>query len=229
MIIGKQVFNFYAISIILSIIIGLLYIAYSMKKDNYIYRKNLYFYYILSILSILIFGKMFTILTDQKSSFLTIGFSSYGGAIGIILSAIIYERIIPMNNKLIKNSIISLPLIYAIGKIGCFIAGCCHGIPYNGILSVTYTEGLNIPVFPIQITETFFFIIIFLILNKYRNNKYIIELTIISSALTKFLLDFLRYDHLTKIITVNQIFSIILILIAIIILIRKRNTKKELI
>ena len=228
MIIGKQVINFYGIFIILSIVLGIIYISYSMKRDKYIYKKNLYFYYLLVILTIFIFGKMFTILTDPDSSFLSIGLSSYGGALGIIISSLIYERIIPMNNKLIKNSIISLPLIYAIGKIGCFIAGCCYGIPYNGFLSVTYTEGLNIPLFPIQITETIFFLIIFIILNKYRNNKNIIYLTIISCALTKFLLDFLRYDHVTRIITTNQIFSIILIVITIIImLINKRRMTNE--
>ena len=132
---------------------------------------------------------------------------------------------VPQKNIYLKYAIISLPLIYSIGKIGCFLTGCCYGIEYNGIFSVTYTNELNIPLFPIQALESIVFMIIFLILNTIKKNKQIISITLIICASSKFILDFLRYDHMKTMITKNQIISIIVIIIGIILIIKK-NFKK---
>ncbi len=110
-----------------------------------------------------------------------------------------------------------MPLVYGISKIACFLSGCCGGIPYNGLFYVIYPRGLNIPQFPIQIVEALISLIIFLICHKLRNNKNIAYITLILIAIVKASLDFLRYDHLTIKITTNQIFSIVLILITILI------------
>ena len=217
MVIPKLQFNYYGTLLIVSILIGVLYIFVSMLKDKYVNKKILGIYFLLLIPSILLFGKIFTVVASGfKENFITTGFSSYGAAIGVLLSAIIFELIIPTKKKLLKYSILSLPLIYGIAKIGCFIAGCCYGIPYNGILSVTYTNGLNIPLFPVQLAESIVFFIIFVLCNKYKSNKNIIYITIIICALSKFLLDFLRYEHINKIMSINQICSILLIVITII-------------
>ena len=56
--------------------------------------------------------------------------------------------------------------MYAVGKIGCFFAGCCYGIEYNGFLNVTYNYSAIAPkgisLFPIQLLESIVFLIIFL-------------------------------------------------------------------
>lgn len=36
---------------------------------------------------------------------------------------------------------IFVPLGYAMGRIGCFFAGCCHGIPTDSFLGVTFPPG----------------------------------------------------------------------------------------
>ena len=226
MIFNKINFPIYGIIIIISVVIGMLYVLISLRKDNY-KDKNILLYFLMYIAFSIVLGKMFTIITNPNiNNFLTAGLSSYGGLVGVILAAIIFEKILPTNNKIIKYSIISLPLVYGLTKIACFIVGCCYGIPYSGILSVTYTHGLNEPLFPIQITETIVFLIIFIICHKLHNNKNIIYIVIILVSITKFLLDFLRYEHLQKIITVNQIFSIILLIGTIIIWIINNKTKK---
>lgn len=225
MIIPKQTFPFYGILIITSMLAGLLYVFIILKKEKY-NDKNIYLYTILYISFALTIGKLFTIAaTGFKYSFLEAGLSSYGGLIGVILASIIFELILPTNKQTIKYTIISLPLTYAIGKIGCFIAGCCYGIPYSGIFHVIYKDGLNIPQFPIQILETIVFIIIFIICHKLRNNKNIIYITAFISILAKFLLDFLRYEHIKETLSTNQIFSIILIVIMIVVYIFKSKGK----
>ena len=59
------------------------------------------------------------------------------------------------------------------------------------------------------------FFMIFVICNYLKKSKNAIYITIILSALAKFLLDYLRYEHIGKTFTINQGYSIILIVVAI--------------
>lgn len=63
-----------------------------------------------------------------------------------------------------------------------------------------------------------------LICNKLKNEENIIPITILISAFFKFSLDFLRYNHLEKLITINQIISIIIVLISLFYLKLKRSS-----
>lgn len=222
MIISKINFPIYGIIIILSVFIGMTYVYISLIKNGY-KDKNIFLYFLLYLTFAFTFGKLYTMLTNGNNlNFIQVGLSSYGGLVGVTLAAIIFEKILPANNQILKYSVISLPLVYGLSKIACAIVGCCYGIPYNGFLSVTYTSGLNVPLFPVQMLETIVFLIIFILSHKLRKNKNIIYIVILSCTLFKFLLDFLRYDHVTKLITVNQIFSILLFVITIIIYIYNR-------
>ncbi len=226
MIISKQTFPFYGIILLISISVSLLYIYKMLKKEN-IKDKNIYLYILLYGIFAIVFGKIYTIVTSNfKYNIIDAGLSSYGGLVGVILASIIFEAIVPTNKKIIKYTIISLPLTYGIGKIACFVAGCCYGIPYNEIFNVIYKDDLNIGLFPIQLLETIVFIIIFIICNKLKNNKNIIYITIFISTIAKFLLDFLRYEHINKIITTNQIFSIVILIVLLIIIIIRKKIKK---
>ncbi len=212
MIIPKFQFPIYVTIIVLSIIIGLIYIFVSIKKEKE-WKPLVGLYFILSFYMILAFGILLSYLINPtKLDIFHPGLTSYGGAIGLLGSALIFERIINLNGKLIKYSILSLPLIYSVSKIGCLLAGCCYGIPYNGIGSIIYSSGLNIPVFPIQLLETIVFMIIFIIINKYKNSKNILLLSIIVMSVFKFLLDFLRYEHYEKVFTMNQMFSLLILI-----------------
>lgn len=227
MIFNNFIFPVYGIIILLSIVIGMMYIYFFLKKAN-ICTKNIFLCFILLISFSITCGKLFTMFTNSNiDSLLEAGLSSYGGLVGLILSSYIFEKLENMNGSLIKASILSLPLIYGIGKIACFLVGCCYGIPHEGLFSVTYTEGLNIPLFPIQLVETIVFITIFIICNKLKDNKNIIYIVLFLCIIFKFLLDFLRYDHVTKILTVNQVFSIILLVVILLIYILKILVNKK--
>lgn len=225
MIISKIDFPIYGLILLLSILVGFLYIFLSLKKEKY-KDKNIYLFYILALIMIVFLANTYTQITENTTKMFA-GLSSYGAALGLIFSAIIYEKISPSNNRITKYSILALPLIYGISKIACFIVGCCYGIPYSGPFHIIYKDGLNIPLFPVQIVETISFIILFLILNKYKSNKNIIYITIILSAILKFLLDFLRYIHIEKLITANQIFSIVMIVITVVIYILKEKKYEQ--
>ena len=206
-------FPLYGIIILLSLIVGMLYIYKSLKKEK-INDKRIFLFFFMMIVFALFFGKYYTLIASSETkSFFKAGLSSYGGLIGVVISAFYFEKLLPSDKKIIKYSILSLPLIYGLSKIACAVVGCCGGIPYNGLFNITYVDVQNIKQFPIQALEVIVFLIIFLICNRNKDKKYISYLTMILAALFKFLLDFLRYEHVSKLITVNQIFSIILIII----------------
>jgi prolipoprotein diacylglyceryltransferase len=223
MIINEIKFPIYMTFILLSFILACIFIYIYLKKQN-IDKKDIRLYISMIIPFGLIGSFLVCYLIDKD-----MGLSSYVGCFMLIITSLFYEHINPSkNNYYVKSTILSLPLIYGVSKLGCFFVGCCYGRGYNGILSVTYTSGLNISLFPVQLLESIVFILIFLILLLIHKKRKIniISLTIIVCALSKFILDFLRYDHLTKIITTNQIISLILVLIIIVNYIRVKLIKK---
>ena len=97
------------------------------------------------------------------SNILVSPFSSLGAVFGEFISVVIFSLLTKIElKKTIALSILPLPLTYSISKIGCFMAGCCYGIPYNGILSV-YNNKEELLLFPVQLAETICFAIIFAI------------------------------------------------------------------
>jgi phosphatidylglycerol---prolipoprotein diacylglyceryl transferase len=69
-------------------------------------------------------------------------------------------------------------IVHGFGRVGCFMAGCCYGLPTDGFLSVVFSnpvcqaEPLNTPLYPTQLFEaTFIFsiLILLLILQKQKN------------------------------------------------------------
>lgn len=207
-------FPFYGTILILAIFSGIFYIYYNLKND--ICNKNYILYYFIMFITFCFIGaKFYTSIVYLESNLFEASLSSYGALLGVILSSIIFEKIVPLNNKLIKYTILSLPLIYGISKLGCFLSGCCYGIPYSGPLYVIYKNNLNIKLFPIQLLESIIFILIFIICNKFKTKKNIAYITLITCNILKFILDFLRYDHLNMIITKNQIVSLVLILLVV--------------
>ena len=222
MIINEIKFPIYMTFILLSFIVALLFIFFYLKKKG-INKKDILLYESMIIPFGLIGSIVLCYSIDKEG-----GLSSYAGMFMLLISSLFYERINPSKDKYyIKSTIMSLPIIYGISKLGCFFAGCCYGRPYSGLFSITYTSGLNIPLFPIQLLESLIFVLIFVILvivNK-KWNKQIINITILVCAISKFLLDFLRYDNLETLITKNQIISLFLIVIVIVNLIRSKLIK----
>ena len=226
MIIPKINFPFYGIIIVLSVFIGMAYIYFNLRKDGY-HNKQVLYYFIMYISFAFVFGKMYTIYAYGEGNLLTAGLSAYGGLIGVVIASIVFEKILPSDGNIIKYTILSLPLVYGLTKIACSIVGCCGGIPYDGIFKVKYINSLNIWQFPIQIVEVVVFLIVFFICNCFKKRKNIHYIVLIVVSVFKFLLDFLRYDHISILITKNQIFSIILLFIIFIVYFTKKLVSKE--
>ncbi len=109
---------------------------------------------------------------------------------------------------MLQNCTFAMPLMYGIAKIGCFTAGCCRGICYDGIFCVRYTGKLtgDICVFPVQLSEAAVFIAIYIagmaLLKKHDVHS--VHKVIIMSAAAKFALEFLRNSHSHSTLSIEQ-------------------------
>lgn len=160
-----------------------------------------------------------------KFDFLWLGLSSYGGVIGAIICLVIFSLQFKKSFKDILFIFMpSIPLMYAIGKIGCFCVGCCYGIQYNGLGHVTYKYSLaapnNVSLFPVQLLETLVFLLIFLYMIssilKDKFNYKILGVSFILCGVVKFGLDFLRASHIGGVLSLNQIISLVFVVLGVI-------------
>lgn len=169
------------------------------------------------------------------------GFVFYGGLIGGIIGVVIYGKQFKTSiKKYLDISATVLPLGHSIGRIGCYLSGCCYGIEYDGVFSHIYYEAANaftplgIKLFPIQLLEAILLFILFVVLlyisfkSKPEGNTAIIYL--ISYAIIRFFLEFLRGDverGSFLYLSTSQWISLLIILISIIYFRKNRFKKKE--
>lgn len=132
------------------------------------------------------------------------GFVFYGGLIGGLISLWCAGKIHRIYVRdYISVCIPAVPLIHGFGRIGCGLAGCCYGIPYDGLFAVKYTSSvaapLNISLFPVQYLEAFLNFIIslvlFVLVIKKGNDIKNFYLYLIFYCVVRFILEFLRYDE----------------------------------
>lgn len=186
------------------------------------------------VLIMCLFGAMsFDVIRSGFSkSFMEAGFSSLGGAIGLLLAVLIMSFIYPQGKEsLIRTFTLMIPLMYSISKLGCFFAGCCRGIPYTGFGAVRYNNQAVVTdyVFPIQLVESIAFLFIFLVgvMLLIKHNTDLVAIVMWLCAIGKFSLDFLREEHIGKVLTVNQIISMVFLIISINIYIISRAKKGD--
>jgi len=69
------------------------------------------------------------------------GGTFYGGVLGAILTIVLYSYFQKMPLlAVLDTSAAALPLGHAIGRLGCFAAGCCYGKPTSVPWGVTFTN-----------------------------------------------------------------------------------------
>jgi phosphatidylglycerol:prolipoprotein diacylglycerol transferase len=132
-----------------------------------------------------------------------------------------------------------LALGIGIGRLSCFSAGCCYGIPHSGWFSVVFPEHpyceapAGIPLFPIQLLSSAFGLALFGFL-YWRNRKtHQPGSTTLSFFLLysfgRFLLEFLRGDQIRGLffggnLSTSQIVSLLVFTASLSILVLRRRT-----
>lgn len=135
----------------------------------------------------------------------------YGGFISAFAAALIYMRAKRM--PVIRTLDLLAPYLalgQAIGRIGCFLNGCCYGKPTTLPVGVVFNE-IQGPVHPAQLYESAAMLIVFLILRKRvpGDGKTLLVYLILYSSF-RFFVEFLRGDNPSVMmgLTISQLISI---------------------
>ena len=135
------------------------------------------------------------------------GFVFYGGVIGGIFGMWLYCKQFKLPFwDFADVAAVVLPLGHAVGRVGCFAAGCCYGIEYPGPLSHTYTHLQNssatpigVPLLPVQLIESGLLLLLFIGLLigflRHPNAKTVsVAVYVLSYSVIRFVLEFFRGD-----------------------------------
>lgn len=132
------------------------------------------------------------------------GLVFYGGFIGAVATGIWFLR--RHNLPVWRVGDIAAPSIalgQAIGRLGCFEAGCCYGKPTDLPWAVTFTHPdtlaiMGVPVHPTQLYESIGTLLLFIALFAYRKriafDGQLFWLYVMGYSVLRFCLEFLRGD-----------------------------------
>jgi len=168
------------------------------------------------------------------------GLVAYGGYIGGILGAWAYLRLKKSSVwNLLDTTTPSMVLGLGFTRIGCFLAGCCHGQPSDLPWAVVFppgsqashnfpgAAGASLPVHPTQLYESLLGFALFpLALWLHRRRKFTGQsflIMVVCYAVARFLLEFIRGDddrgglgnHAAPWLSTSQIIGLVLIPLAV--------------
>ena len=142
------------------------------------------------------------------------GLAFHGGLFGGILAAWYYVKRNKMN--LWKTADVIIPYValgQSIGRIGCFLNGCCYGIPTQLPIGI-YLPGRLLRLHPTQVYSSIFLLLMFIVLKRlYRKKLFagaVFFLYLVFYSFGRFFIDFFRGDLHTACfgLKVSQIISI---------------------
>ncbi|MCG2712210.1 MAG: prolipoprotein diacylglyceryl transferase [Candidatus Omnitrophica bacterium] len=149
------------------------------------------------------------------------GLVFHGSLIGAIIAALVFmKRSKQPLFETLDIIFVYVPLAHAIGRLGCFLNGCCFGKPTRAFSGVFF-PGHYIRVHPTQLYSAFLLLIIFLVLylceKRKRFSGQIVCLYLISYGVMRFSIEFLRDNPaVLGFLTMFQCISIALVLIGLI-------------
>ena len=172
------------------------------------------------------------------------GATFYGGLIGGVISFIaIYfiwgklsfdDDTYQKQFSLVANvAPASITIAHSIGRIGCLMAGCCHGAKTEAWYGITM-QNLGYKVVPTQLFEAIFLALLFtLFVWRIKNGKgYNLPIYMISYALWRFLAEYLRNDYrgetVVSFLTPSQFIAVLMALggVALFVIMKKLEQKK---
>jgi len=125
------------------------------------------------------------------------GIVFYGGLFGVLIGAKVFALISKTDASSVYRIIVpAIPLFHGFGRIGCFLAGCCHGMALQNPVIIGPFHFTRIPV---QLFESVFCFLLFpvlLVIEKKRSHCNTLRLYLISYAIFRLILEFFRGDSI---------------------------------
>ncbi len=210
--IGPVTIYSYGFFIALGALSGLIYMSINAKRNfglSYDQSNSLFLYVVVAAF---VGGKVFFFFENPSyyihnlaKLFSGSGFVFFGSLLFAIPTMLWFFR---------KNNIPTLPMldvmaivtciVHGLGRIGCFMAGCCHGKPTDNWLSIVFTnptcqaEPLNTPLHPTQLYEAGFIFLLMgfllIIRKKKQFDGQLFTIYLITYAAGRSILEILRGD-----------------------------------
>ncbi|HNU42870.1 MAG TPA: prolipoprotein diacylglyceryl transferase [Cyclobacteriaceae bacterium] len=239
----------YGFCIAMGALLGFLYMYRQGKKQYGITFDQSNNLFILLVAAGVVGGKLFMIFEDPslylsqpKKLFSGSGFVFYGSLLTTIPVMLWYFKKIkvPVLGMLDVMAAVTC-IVHGFGRIGCFMAGCCYGLPTDGFLSVVFTspvcqaEPLNTPLYPTQLFEaTFIFsllILLFVLKKKKQFDGQLFLIYLMVYAAGRAILELFRGDTergflINKVLSNSQFISILVISVALYFYLRLNRNKK---
>lgn len=184
------------------------------------------------------FKIIYALLFTNNGKILASGFVFYGGLIFGIPAYFLAVKIAGCKKtEYVDMFAFIIPLVHGFGRIGCFCAGCCYGIPYEGPFAVHYSHPLSsvptgIGIFPVQLVEAMCLLIlafvIFILIKKNKTGLFFVYL--LAYSVIRFVLEFFRYDSERggfSLLSTSQFISLIMFLAGILGLLCTTLLKKK--
>ena len=175
----------YGVLIAIGAIAGVWYMAVRGKKELGLTFEQANNLFLFIFVAAFVGGKLFLFFEDPSGYARNPmkllggrGFVFYGSFLLAIPTMLWFFRKHKLNAyRMLDIMAITTCLVHMFGRVGCFMAGCCHGIPTDSIFGVTYTDTtcsadpLNTPLHPTQLYEAGFIGLVMLYLFYLRDRK----------------------------------------------------------
>lgn len=142
----------YSLFAFLGVTIGIITALPLLKREGISYKKAL-FMLLISLASFLVGARLLNYVVNPTAygyhlhlySFRLVGFSVYGGIMGVFGTILIYGKLGKISiEKILDAMVIPGGLAFIFARVGCFLNGCCGGKATNSCLGV---------VFPVKASE----------------------------------------------------------------------------
>lgn len=167
----------YGFMIALGVIGAVTYMFLQGKKDVGLTFDQANTLFLLIFIAAFIGGKFFLLLenpslylNEPKKLLTGRGFVFYGSFLFAIPTMLWFFRKHKLNTyKMLDVMAVVTCIVHMVGRIGCFLAGCCYGKPTTGAFAVTFTNEacqapLNTPLVPTQLLEAGYILIVMVVL-----------------------------------------------------------------
>jgi len=174
------------------------------------------------------------------------GLTMLGGVVLAVVCSLLYLR--AKKQPILKIADTIIPLFFlgeAITRIGCYLNGCCYGIPCDCAVGVVFPPDSpagamyqGIPIHPTQLYSSAYALLVFILLlvidRKPRADGFLLYLFFIFYGIGRFVIDLFRYYESSMILlpvgakglSMNQGISLAFIVIGIFLLVWQRRQSR---
>lgn len=217
----------YSVMILIGVLFCLWFLSLYLKKKNYpkqaIYaiELNAIVAILVGVVTGLLFQNLYDFIEKGSAYTWTWAMTFYGGLIGGVASfligyfAILRRKHFPMVSELLVIAPSCICIAHGIGRIGCFLAGCCYGKETDAWYGVRF-PGMDHKVIPTNLFEAIFLIalaLLLLILALKEKGIFNFGIYMVAYGVWRFIVEFWRGDHRGEFIgnlSPSQFWSIVL-------------------